>query len=60
MAREKQGSPRQGSSSNTPDPIGSALRKMWADVENEQVPDQFLDLLDAIDAKRNSAPQGEE
>jgi hypothetical protein len=33
---------------------------MWADVEKEQVPDQFLDLLDAIDAKRNSAPQGDE
>lgn len=60
MAREKQGSPRRGLSPNATDPIGSALRQMWADVEKEEVPDQFLDLLDEIDAKRNSASQGGE
>jgi len=32
--------------------IGEGLRQLWSGVENEPVPDFFLDLLDAIDAGR--------
>jgi hypothetical protein len=34
----------------TSDPISLGLRKLWQNVEQEQVPAEFLDLLDAIDA----------
>lgn len=38
------------------DPIALGLRKLWADVEQEDVPDHFLDLLDRIDDHRATAP----
>lgn len=34
------------------DPISMGLRRLWADVESEAVPDDFLDLLDQIDSRR--------
>lgn len=34
------------------DPITMGLRRLWADVESEEVPDDFLSLLDEIDSKR--------
>jgi hypothetical protein len=33
------------------DPITAALRQMHDSIANEPVPDDFLDLLDKIDAK---------
>ena len=37
------------------DPIAMGLRRLWADVENEAVPDDFLSLLDEIDTRRTEA-----
>lgn len=34
----------------TNDPVSLGLRKLWQDIEQEPVPMEFLDLLDAIDA----------
>ena len=34
------------------DPIALGLRRLWADVEKEAVPDDFLNLLDRIDERR--------
>lgn len=34
------------------DPLAAGLRKLWQDVEQEPVPEEFFDLLDAIDAVR--------
>jgi hypothetical protein len=34
------------------DPVSLGLRKLWHELENEPVPAEFLDLLDAIDAAR--------
>jgi hypothetical protein len=34
------------------DPVSMGLRKLWQDVEMEPVPDEFLALLDAIDAAK--------
>jgi hypothetical protein len=28
------------------------LRRLWADVENEEIPEDFLNLLDEIDSRR--------
>lgn len=35
---------------NQPDPIADGLRKLWENVEKEPVPNEFLDILDRIDA----------
>lgn len=57
MTQEKKppGSGRGGrrSPGARPDPIGTGLRQLWTDVENEPVPDDFLNLLDAIDQQRS-------
>lgn len=37
------------------DPVSLGLRKLWHELENEPVPAEFLDLLDAIDASRTNA-----
>jgi hypothetical protein len=37
------------------DAISAGLRQLWAEVEQEPVPDEFLDLLDRIDAARRRA-----
>lgn len=45
------------------DPIGEALRRLHDEVAAEPVPQEFLDLLDQIDAKlsaTDSAEAGEE
>jgi hypothetical protein len=34
------------------DPISAGLKALWAAMENEPVPDEFLALLDRIDATR--------
>ena len=34
------------------DPVSLGLRKLWHELENEPIPAEFLDLLDAIDAAR--------
>lgn len=36
------------------DPIAAGLRRMWADAEQEPVPDDLLALLDRIDASGGS------
>lgn len=33
-----------------PDPISAGLKALWAAMENEPVPDEFLALLDRIDS----------
>ena len=33
-------------------PNAMGLRRLWADLESEAVPDDFLDLLDQIDSRR--------
>ncbi|MFN7177308.1 MAG: NepR family anti-sigma factor [Thermaurantiacus sp.] len=43
------------------DPVAAGLKRLWADVEAEPVPDDFLRLLDAIDeAAGKSAATGKE
>ncbi|MGQ5700646.1 NepR family anti-sigma factor [Sandaracinobacteroides sp. A072] len=42
------------------DPISLGLRQLWADVENEPVPDDFLAILDAIDARAGGAESQEQ
>lgn len=37
------------------DPVAAGLRRLWADVEAEPVPDSFLDLLDRFDSQRRAA-----
>lgn len=46
----------------TSDPISLGLRKLWQNVEQEPVPAELLDLLDAIDAASTGDAQrkGEE
>lgn len=41
---------RRRTSRYTNDPVSLGLRKLWQNVEQEAVPAEFLDLLDAIDA----------
>ncbi len=43
---------------NKPDPIAEGLRKLWENVEKEPVPDEFLDILDRIDAARRKEQGG--
>jgi len=38
------------------DPVSLGLRKLWQHAEEEPVPSEFLDLLDAIDAARSADP----
>lgn len=40
------------------DPIAAGLRRMWADAEQEPVPDDLLALIDCIDAASASAGNG--
>lgn len=37
------------------DPIAEGLRRLWAEAEQETVPDDFLDILDRADAAKNAA-----
>lgn len=37
------------------DPLTAALRQMHDSVANEPIPDDFLDLLDMIDAKMSAS-----
>lgn len=44
------------------DPVALGLRKLWQEVELEPVPDEFMDLLDAIDVAKTGVatpPAGE-
>lgn len=43
----------------TDDPVAAGLRRLWADLESEPVPDSFLDLLDRIDAAREEGGGGD-
>lgn len=54
---------RKGKTRGKTDPIGEALRRLHDEVAAEPVPQEFLDLLDQIDAKlsaSDSAEAGEE
>jgi hypothetical protein len=42
------------------DPIASGLRQLWADVEREPVPEEFLDMLDRIDSAIDAGRTGPE
>jgi len=47
------------------DPVSLGLRKLWQSIENEPIPPEFLDLLDAIDTaratpKESDADQGKD
>jgi hypothetical protein len=48
--------PVRRSSRYAQDPVSLGLRKLWQDVEKEPVPDEFLALLDAIDAAKTPTP----
>ncbi len=43
-----------------PDLVADALRQLWANAENDPVPDDFLALLDRLDAAGGSAPTNED
>ena len=47
---------RRRTSRYTNDPVSLGLRKLWQNVEQEAVPAEFLDLLDAIDAASAGDP----
>lgn len=47
--------PRRGR--GAADPISAGLKALWANVEKEPVPDEFLALLDRIDAARASSEE---
>lgn len=51
--------PRRRSSRYNNDPVSLGLRKLWQNVEQEAVPTEFLDLLDAIDATSGKEPAAE-
>jgi hypothetical protein len=38
-----------------PDLVSDALRQLWASAEDDPVPDDFLQLLDRLDAARAAA-----
>lgn len=38
------------------DPVMAGLRKLWSDVENEPVPEEFLALIDRIDGAAVDEP----
>ncbi len=40
--------------------IGDQLRRIYEDVAQEDVPDEFLKLLEQADKKRSSSPAGSE
>lgn len=40
-----------------PDLVSEALRQLWSNAENDPVPDDFLALLDRLDAARATPPQ---
>ena len=44
------GMPTKRTGKYTDDPVSMGLRKLWKDVEKEPIPDEFLALLDQIDA----------
>ena len=41
--------PRARRGARRDDPVTLGLKQLWADLEKEEVPDEFLDLLDQID-----------
>jgi hypothetical protein len=42
-----------------PDLVSDALRQLWASAEDDPVPDDFLELLDRLDAARAAAGKGD-
>ncbi len=48
--------PRATRATPRPDPISAGLRALWASLEDEPVPDDFLALLDRMDDP--AAPPG--
>lgn len=48
--------PRRGRPDS--DPISMGLRRLWANVESEDVPDDFFTLLDEIDNRRGDVEAG--
>lgn len=40
------------------DPVTSGLRRMFAEIEDEPIPDDFLRLLDEIDVRTSNATTG--
>ena len=55
----KGGSGRTNGGSNTisaeNDPVGQRLRDFFSAIEDEGIPDRFLDLLEKLDAAENAA-----
>ncbi|WP_199555229.1 NepR family anti-sigma factor [Sandaracinobacteroides hominis] len=55
--------PRGRTAPGKADPIADGLRRLWADAEAEPIPDDFLDILDRVDAARatptNSQSEGQ-
>mgnify|MGYP007088037432 CR=1 FL=1 len=45
---------RSRRTSRRDDPVTLGLKQLWADLEQEAVPDEFLDLLDQIDRRTGS------
>lgn len=52
QARDEERRSGRNRRANQPDPIAEGLRKLWENVEKEPVPDDFLDILDRVDAAR--------
>jgi len=50
---------RKASARRKADPIGDALRRLHDEVAAEPVPQEFLDLLDQIDAKLSASGKRE-
>jgi hypothetical protein len=40
------------------DPIADGLKRLWSEVEAEEVPEEFIELLDRIDRARDGATDG--
>lgn len=49
-------SPRPTRATTRPDPISAGLRALWASLEEEPVPDDFLALLDRMDEAEAPPP----
>ncbi|MEN9933257.1 MAG: Anti-sigma factor NepR [Pseudomonadota bacterium] len=50
--------PRPSRAAPRPDPISAGLRALWASLEEEPVPDDFLALLDRMDEADAPRPAG--
>lgn len=48
------GSGSKNSISSENDPVGQRLRDFFSAIEDEGIPDRFLDLLDKLDAAENA------